>query len=259
MDGPRALLCALALLAAHPAEPAEPARELASAFLATCGNAPVLLVGERHGEPRSHAFFSRVVELLAGRGERLLVGLEIPADRDGDLQAALTGAPSPPFPVVDGPSYRELLAFLGSQDGTGVSVRALDAGRSDTGPRDAVMARRIRDAVDAARYDRIVVLVGNVHALKEIPWAPGARDRRGGKLAGRLAAAGVPVVSVVQWFPESCPDPRGAAYRQACSAEAGAAVDALLGVLNTVPASPAARAAAVDGALVWGCPHQGDT
>jgi len=260
MDGFRAPLFAVAcsMLSAMSAEPSGLPRQLAADFLAASGDAPVLLVGERHGDPRGHAFFAQIVALLAEGGERILVGLEVPADRGEDLRTALAGGGSPAFPVVDGPSYRGLLAFLGRLDGRAVTVEAVDAGAKDESPRDAVMARRVGEAFRSGNYDRIAVLVGNAHALKEIPWAFGSEDRSGReKLAGRLGAEGVPAASVVQWFPEGCTVPRGSVYHVAGSPDADAAVEALWGILNTAPSPSASRAAAVEGAVLWGCPPPG--
>ncbi|MBE0616567.1 MAG: hypothetical protein IH608_01395, partial [Proteobacteria bacterium] len=141
--------------------------------------------------------------------------------------------------------------------GRGVVVEGLDAGTGEAAPRDEVMARRIQGALGSAGFDRIVVLVGNVHALKKIPWVSGAGDWPTEKLAGRLAAEGVPVVSVVQWFPEGCAVPWVPTYREAGSPEADAAVERLWGLLNTAPSSRGTRAAAADGAVEWACPSSG--
>jgi len=261
MDGrppPRWPLLALLLALFGPsAAAAAPAfGAVAQAVAAGCRDATVVILGERHGEPESHALFLELVEALAESGARLLVALENPGDRIGDLRAALAGFPAPEFPVVDGPSFRELLRTLGGA-ASRPSILGIDAPTGGGGTRDEAMAATLGDAVRSGRYDRIVVLVGNSHALKTVPWNPQLRSPPH-KLAERLVDQGVAVASLVQWFPERGCGMRVARYYRPDDPEARAAVRDLWSRMNTEtqPAlvGAAAAAAAADGVVAWSCP-----
>lgn len=258
MDGFRlwsrlAFVAALLLAAVRPCWSADPVAAVAEALLALGQDARVLLVGERHREPSSHALFARLAQALAGRGERVLVALEIPWDREEDVRAALEGVDSPGFPVIDSPSYRELLATLGRLGSRGVSVRAVDAAPRDLEARDAAMARRMADALEREGYDRVVALVGNLHALRAIPWAPDLGSRSREKLGALLEARGIGVSSVLQGFPEGCRDAASPRLHGAGSPQAEAAVEALWGLLRTRRPEPGSAARAADAVVVWDC------
>lgn len=248
-------LVALLLLAAvRTGWSADPSARVAEEVLARHPVARVLLVGERHREPLSHALFARLAEALADRGERVLVALEIPWDREPDLGAALGGADSPAFPVVDGPSYRELLARLGGLGDRGVSVAAVDASARDRETRDAAMARRIAHALESGRYDRVVALVGNLHALRIIPWAAqGSGGAPQEKLGALLAAATPGMASVLQWFPDGCRQERVPRLHGAGSPPARSAVEGLWNLLHTRQPEPGSATQAADGVVVWEC------
>ncbi|GAB6062993.1 hypothetical protein [Deferrisoma palaeochoriense] len=138
----------------------------------------VVVVGERHGFEPGHRWFGRVAVAAARRFPGLAVGLELPAD----LQPALDRGETPDLPpVIGGPSYRRLLGDLQALRRKGaVRLVALDLPRGELGDRDGHMARRVAEAL-AAGAPRMLALVGNLHA-----WGAG------GKLGGRLRAAGAP-------------------------------------------------------------------
>ncbi len=220
-----------------PAAAASPAERLVEA----AGPARVVLVGERHRQPAGHRLFVRVVAGYLDRGERVAAGLEIPADRQERLDAAVagTGPAGGVAPVVvDGPSYRTLLGRLGGlarQHPGRLAVLALDAPAGPGAARDRTMASGVLDAL-ARGTDRVVVLVGNLHALKAAPGAP--------TLGGLLVEAGVAVASVVA-------GPGGGSWRWAGPAEPEAArLVASLWALRagTLPAVPPARV--VDGVFL---------
>ncbi|MEW6487733.1 MAG: hypothetical protein AB1578_07450 [Thermodesulfobacteriota bacterium] len=247
------LVAALLLAAVRPCWSADPVACVAEAVLARHQAARVILVGERHREPGSHALFARLAEALADRGERVLVALEIPWDRGADLGAALGGADSPQFPVIDGPSYRELLARLGRLGDRGVSVAAVDASARDLEARDGAMARRIASALDSGRYDRVVALVGNLHALRTIPWAEQGGGAPREKLGALLSAGTLGVASVLQWFPDGCREGRVPRFHGAGSSPAQSAVEGLWNLLHTGPPEPGSAARAADAVVVWEC------
>lgn len=138
----------------------------------------VVVVGERHGFGPGHRWFGRVAAEAARRFPGLAVGLELPAD----LQPALDRGETPNLPpVIGGPSYRRLLGDLQALRRKGaIRLVALDLPRAERGDRDGHMARRVADALEAGA-PRMLALVGNLHA-----WGAG------GKLGGRLRAAGAP-------------------------------------------------------------------
>jgi hypothetical protein len=218
----------------------------------------VVIVGERHRHPSSHQLFLDFVRDTATRGERVLVGLEIPSDRQAALDTVLRGERSPEglaHPIIDCPSYRALLVGLGElvrARGAQVEVRALDAPIDGCGTRDAAMAASVLTAVRSGAFDWVAVLAGNLHALKEVPWAPAA-VRAGPRMARLLADAGVPVLSLLQAF-----EGEGACGEQASFYPAGEPVAALNVLalwagLNTQPASPGVADRAADGVILWRC------
>lgn len=229
----------------------------AQEVLAACDAASIVVVGERHRQAASHRFFLELVERLAARGERVSVGLEIPSDRQRELEGALRGRRSPAgvaHPIIDSTSYQELIRGLGALIGTlPVAVYAIDAPRGGSGDRDAAMAARI-GALAAGGCDRVLVLVGNLHALKTIPWARRVRPRPE-KLAELLADAGLSVASVIQSFPGDCAGGgRLPAFHPAGEAGATGAVRDLWAQLNTDPTRVASLAPlAADGVISWAC------
>lgn len=218
----------------------------------------VLIVGERHREGDSHELFYELVATLVSRDERVLVGLEIAADRQGDLDAFLSGQGRPDglvHPIIDSPSYRELIRRLGDlavSSGDRLRVMAVDAPQFASLDRDGEMAIRIQEALGSGTYDRAMVLAGNLHALKAIPWSPQVPEPPG-RLAQVLERSGIPVASLVQGFRDGCP-PRRAVFYPGTHPRAAEAVWRQWGALNTDPSSADALTPhAVDGAILWEC------
>lgn len=259
------ILSALALLSlgvllcgpARATPTAPPEGALSTAIVARSSGAPVVILGEHHRRPGSHRLFLELVEDFVARGERIDVGLEIPADRQADLDAALQGAESCggiAHPIIDCTSYHQLIRGLGKlvASGAPVTVTALDAPLGSRQDRDAAMAGRVEAALSSGAFDRVLILAGNLHALKRIPWATGLRPP-GETLAERLDERGIGVVSVLQQFQDSCAVSAGATFSPPGAPATDSAVRHLWGSLNTRPTGPAWLAAAADGAVSWHC------
>ena len=148
----------------------------------------ILVIGELHGTEQAPEFLDALTCLSLERGETVAVGVEIPADDqdaidaylessgDGEARAALLSSPF--WASDDGRSSAAQLELLDAlrlrrQDGQPVSVKALDFGSGDVdlledydqaSARDRAMARHAREAAETA--DRVLVLVGNIHARR---------------------------------------------------------------------------------------------
>ncbi|MBE9569859.1 MAG: hypothetical protein IMF11_04485 [Proteobacteria bacterium] len=71
----------------------------------------------------------------------------------------------------------------------------------------STMCCNVLVALDSGKYDRLVVLVGNIHCIKHIVWAPEVSHNRQ-YLAGRLIQEGVKVFTVMQDWDEETEKPR---------------------------------------------------
>jgi hypothetical protein len=69
------------------------------------------------------------------------------------------------------------------------------------------MLSNILVAIDSGQYDRLVILVGNIHGIKHIVWAPEVSNNPQ-YLAGRLIQEGVKVFTVIQYWGEETEQPR---------------------------------------------------
>ena len=69
------------------------------------------------------------------------------------------------------------------------------------------MCSSVLVALDSGRYDSVVVLVGNIHGIKSIAWAPEV-SHNPQYLAGRLIQEGVKVFTVMQYWGEETEQPR---------------------------------------------------
>ena len=148
----------------------------------------VLVIGELHGTNEAPGFAGALACLALTAGESVALGLEMSSDEQAALDAFMDGQ-------GDGPARTDLLAgsFWDGQDGRAteamarlleaaqgwrsmglaIEARALDFGDADAdlfeqfgqdGLRDRAM---VRNALDAARrVDRVIVLVGNIHARR---------------------------------------------------------------------------------------------
>lgn len=61
-----------------------------------------------------------------------------------------------------------MIHALGGAEGE-ITVEAIDAGESEP-IRDVSMSRNIQSAVSSGKYDKILLLAGNVHVIKNIQW-----------------------------------------------------------------------------------------
>ncbi|WP_156355917.1 hypothetical protein [Sphingomonas sp. Leaf22] len=154
-------------------------------------NPRYVVFGEIHGSRESPAFVGNFACALAKRGERVLVAVELSARADAAFQAAWRLPPAQ-FPgelmrqgwvdETDGrgsEAMRDLLIRLhaAESDGMPIAIVAFNGDRDDAQrakfahlpgqePHEAAQAENVRAAVAAGRYDRVLVLTGNVHAQK---------------------------------------------------------------------------------------------
>ncbi len=215
----------LSLLAVAVSAAASPDRDAAEVRLRFAG-ASVWVVGERHRVVAGHQLFGALVAQTLEAGERVQVGLELPADRQAALDAVMAGGAGVVAPVViDCPSYRVLLIRLGELAGAypgRLAVRAIDTPTGVTQDRDRHMAEALGRLQGGGQ--RVLALVGNLHALKA---APGRDKAEPPRLAARLKAAGLDVASLLQLGPSRAPREQYSGVLVATAAPAAAALQKL--------------------------------
>jgi len=170
-----------------------------------CQDSSIILFGETHHKPNSQKLFLDLVRHYGQRGINVFVGLEIPADKQINLEFTMLGATDFSFihTIIDHPAYRDMIYSLGAMK-KNVTVKAIDA-RDDEVDRELVMSRNLQTALALGKYEKILVLVGNIHAIKKIKWHEDLGDKNKKYLAGYLIADGVDPCSVAQLFKDDAP------------------------------------------------------
>jgi hypothetical protein len=210
---------ALSLPAALAAQAAPPANT--SACTAPYGWADVLeqnprfvVFGEGHGTNESPDFVARLVCAEAVRGQSLLLAIEHAADQNAALQKAWAGPGEGLVAALpelgwrgrkDGVASEAMLRLVLSahalkREGAAIDIVAFNGARDEAqyrrfadlpaqGPHEAAQAENIAEAAALASYDRVIVLVGNLHA-QITPYSPSGGGDAFEPMAMRLAAHG---------------------------------------------------------------------
>lgn len=140
-----------------------------------------VVLGEVHGTQEAPAFAARLACHAAAAGQPVRLALELPVEEQARLDAFVAGEAEGPLDsafwrreVQDGRSsqaMRQLLERVREWKRAGLPVRvvAFDAGGKD---RDDTMAAQLRQSRSEARGDTFIVLVGNLHARRDVgaPW-----------------------------------------------------------------------------------------
>ncbi|MHA7628196.1 hypothetical protein [Corallococcus sp. M7] len=143
--------------------------------------AAFVVLGEIHGTQEAPDFAARLACHAAAAGQPVRLALELPVEEQARLDAFVAGeSEGPPDSafwrreVQDGRSseaMRKLLERAKELRRAGLPLRvvAFDAGGKD---RDDTMAAQLRQARSEARGDIFIVLVGNLHARRDVgaPW-----------------------------------------------------------------------------------------
>ena len=226
-----------------------------TAILNLCDTCQVLVLGETHQKPESPVLFIDLVTQLIAKGERLLIGLEVSAAQQDALDTVLVGQRTPEgiaHPIIDPPAFQNLLVELSKLNrthGPFITLAAIDA-RGSERVWDAAMARHIRNHLASGQFDRIVVLVGNLHTIRKMHWTEDAGSQTP-SLAERLVEAGVQVTSVMQDLDAECGGLRHPTFYPVSDRNGLAAVRRQLGKMKHHPAMDMRQAA--DGVVVWQC------
>jgi hypothetical protein len=214
----------------------------------------VLLLGEVHHHPESTTLFGDLVERTLAKYGCVAAGLEIAADQQERMDAAMRGESDieavAVHPAIDHPGFRALLRRLQQQiaGGACLEVRAVDAPQGAQVTRD----RHIADRLAADRNGRpVLALLGSLHTLQRVEWSPEV-SRPEPFAGGVLKSEGVPVRSVIQRWSETCEGQRIPRLWEAKSEEALEMLRAVLASSNVI--LPARADGVVDGAVLWGCP-----
>jgi hypothetical protein len=182
-------------------------------------NPRFVVFGEGHGTNESPDFVARLVCAEAARGQRVLLAIEHAADQNTALQEAWAGPREGLLAALpelgwrgrnDGVASEAMLrlvlaAHALKQGGAAIDIVAFNGARDEAqyrrfadlpaqGPHEAAQAENIAEAAALAPYDRVIVLVGNVHA-QITPYSPSADGDAFEPMTMRLAAYG-PVISL---------------------------------------------------------------
>lgn len=227
----------------------------ADAVISLSKDASVLILGERHRQPEGHDLFFEMISAVLKRGERVLVGLEIPFQLQSELEKAFSGEIS--FSnianhVIESPSYIQMLEKLKAlnTDSQRLKIIAMD---SLSGDRDLKMAERIEAEMTENSWDRALILVGNLHALKNIPWSENIAS--GMMNLAEILNKRTNVLSVVQIYSHACLGPRRPYFYPIEQKKAAVGILNIWQGLNTVQLNlkmPAEMNAA-DAVMEWSC------
>lgn len=171
-----------------------------------------IVFGELHGTREAPALFSSLACSLAQIGKRLLIAIEFSPIHDDALQRAWNADEEQLEDLLLDAGWRGRADGVGSEamfamvrdlhrlrrQGYAIDITAFNgAGDEDQmarfaklpgqGPHEAAQAENIAIAAQAGAYDRVLVLVGNLHAMKK-PYNLGSG--RFDPMARRLEAYG---------------------------------------------------------------------
>lgn len=151
-----------------------------------------VVFGEWHGTREAPAFVGSLACGLARQGQRILIAIEFSPEHDAALQRAWT-ADEDQFESLlldagwrgraDGVGSEAMFAMLRDLhrlrlEGHAIAVTAFNGAGGDQqsarfahlpsqGPHEAAQAENIAQAARAGSYDRVLVLVGELHARKQ--------------------------------------------------------------------------------------------
>ena len=151
--------------------------------------------------------FLALVQHYVQQGKRIFIGLEIPADKQAELDETISRNGSEfsfIYRVIDHPAYRKMIRSLGTLKGD-ITVRAIDA-RDDENSREVAMSRNLALALSSGEYNKIIALVGSNHVIKKIKWYEDF-DSDNKYLAEILIDDGIRPCSVKQLFRKDGGDP----------------------------------------------------
>lgn len=178
-------------------------------------NPSYVVFGELHGTQESPQFVGALVCALASKGERVLLAVEHSAIVNAAFQAAWNG-PADRFEAAladtgwagrrDGVASEAMFAMLVKahelkERGLSISIVAFNGARDaeqarrfadlpGQGPHEAAQADNIAVAASSGDYDRVLVLVGSLHARTDEVERGGVRFE---PMARRLARSGTTV------------------------------------------------------------------
>jgi hypothetical protein len=146
----------------------------------------IVFLGTTHQKPAILRFINNIIPHLKESGITH-VGIEMPTDHQGDLDAYLsTGTGLMDIyvhPQIDCPEYRKILETFHRLRPEGrPSVIALDLPKSmykQTISRDEWMAQTIAARVNRNPVTKMLVIVGNFHVLKKLVWQDHVPNKTG--------------------------------------------------------------------------------
>jgi len=210
----------------------------------------ITIVGETHHHPDSTVWFLKAVSEYVEGYQCLNVALEIGSDQQDIINEAMSEDASVSAirisSIIDHPSYRKMISGFKAlkSDGRCLKVYAIDAPLSINRNRDEWMLKRIKEVDDESIP--WVVLIGSLHALKQVNWYPEANGKP--FLAELLQGGGYDVFSIIQdWTNQECTE-RSSEYVSDVR-------EPIYHLLEPVAAyRPEAPHDAIDAAIVWKCP-----
>ena len=140
-----------------------------------------------------------VVQYYTSKYNNVFLGLEIPSDQQSELNQVLAGSNDFSFihPIIRHLAYEEMLKTLRGLN-KNITIRAIDAREEQVG-RDTVMYRNIMLALSSKQHDKIIVLTGNNHTIKDIKWHKDVQSQEQ-FLAGKIIMSGGNPCSIRQLF-----------------------------------------------------------
>ena len=200
----------------------------------------------------SSTFVKNIISEYTGTKGCINIGLEISSDQQQKLDAVLKGeSPYSDLKLsqyVDEDAYSELLKGLGKMisEGKCIKIVAIDKPNSAPIDRDAWMSKKVLEMVGD---EPVVVLAGNLQAIKKIKWI--SETNKTVFLAERLRKKGLRTATMFQyWNPGEC-DKR---LSKIILAQGPRAKNYLGDILGTIGAEVPDKASEVtDSIIVWSC------
>jgi hypothetical protein len=221
--------CAVILLLSIPALHAQPWRQgAAKELMAAAGDHRTVLLGEMHGTQEIPLVVGDVVEHWS-RSQPVLLALEIHASEQRTLVDYLDGDGAPasreglrqrPYWSVpqkrnDGRRSEDMLDLVERirslrAEGRDVAILAFDVANGvprDSQWRDGAMAANLRSALAALPHGRLLVVTGNVHAMRLRPdYAPPQMQTPMGTYLQDLRPISIDIAAATGAF-WACPSP----------------------------------------------------